>query len=305
MSKIYPITECHQPQVCWTKTSRFVSTVDLIYMTWIHVGSNHATIESYIVKWGLLSICPVRNLSGTVHPRALQDLQVSLCWKARCWKASETELKNSFQPKGCVIVLKSTLVAQGDRLGVSPGIPVPAFFFVNGWRQGQSLQVNLPCKQWNLGKSHPVWVGCVSVGRQISSLQDTVGCTKGVTGCHGELKEDTRKGDGCTPLPGWRRIHILHGLTNMLAHACIHICGNFSISWQLFQDKTSPRRDRMICDELDWGSSQISWQLFNPSQWFVMNFRQVHHKSAGNLLIPASDLWWTSVRFITNQLATC
>ena len=83
-------------------------------MTWIHVGSNHATIEYYIiqysiiVKWGLLSICLVRNLSGTVHPRALQDLQVSLCWKTRCWKASETELKNSFQPKGCVIVLKST-----------------------------------------------------------------------------------------------------------------------------------------------------------------------------------------------------
>ena len=108
MSTIYPITQCHQPQVCWTKTSRFVSTVDLIYMTWIHVGSNHATIEYYIVKWGLLSICLVRNLSGTVHPRALQDLQVSLCWKTRCWKASETELKNSFQPKGCVIVLKST-----------------------------------------------------------------------------------------------------------------------------------------------------------------------------------------------------
>ena len=114
MSTIFPITQCHQPQVCWTKTSRFVSTVDLIYMTWIHVGSNHATIEYYIiqysiiVKWGLLSICLVRNLSGTVHPRALQDLQVSLCWKTRCWKASETELKNSFQPKGCVIVLKST-----------------------------------------------------------------------------------------------------------------------------------------------------------------------------------------------------
>ena len=51
----------------------------------------------------------------------------------------------------------------------------------------------------------------------------------------------------------------------------------------------------MICDELDWGSSQISWQLFNPSQWFVMNFSQAHHKSAGNLLIPASDLWWAPV----------
>ena len=45
MSTIYPITECHQPQVCWTKTSRFVSTVDLIYMTWIHVGSNQGNIE--------------------------------------------------------------------------------------------------------------------------------------------------------------------------------------------------------------------------------------------------------------------
>ena len=45
MSTIYPITECHQPQVCWTKTSRFVSTVDFIYMTWIHVGSNQRNIE--------------------------------------------------------------------------------------------------------------------------------------------------------------------------------------------------------------------------------------------------------------------
>ena len=60
----------------------------------------------------------------------------------------------------------------------------------------------------------------------------------------------------------------------------------------------------MICDELQSGSSQISWQLVNPSQWFVMNFSQVHHKSAGNFSIPASDLWWTSVRLITNQLAT-
>jgi hypothetical protein len=47
MSTIYPITECHQPQVCWTKTSRFVSTVDLVYMTWIHVGSNQGNIEYY------------------------------------------------------------------------------------------------------------------------------------------------------------------------------------------------------------------------------------------------------------------
>ena len=46
-STIYPITECHQPQVCWTKTSRFVSTVDLVYMTWIHVGSNQGNIEYY------------------------------------------------------------------------------------------------------------------------------------------------------------------------------------------------------------------------------------------------------------------
>ena len=165
MSTICPITQCHQPQVCWTKTSRFVSTVDLIYMTWIHVGSNPATIEYYIVKWGLLSICPVRNLSGTVHPRALQDLQVSLCWKARCWKASETELKNSFQPKGCVIVLKSTGAEKhprrtGRQAGSFTWHPSASLFFVNGWRQGQSLQVNLPCKQWNLGKSHPVWVGC-------------------------------------------------------------------------------------------------------------------------------------------------
>ena len=60
----------------------------------------------------------------------------------------------------------------------------------------------------------------------------------------------------------------------------------------------------VVCDELQSGSSQISWQLVNPSQWFVMNFSQVHHKSAGNLLIPASDLWWTWLRFITNQLAT-
>ena len=156
MSTIYPITQCHQPQVCWTKTSRFVSTVDLIYMTWIHVGSNHATIEYYIVKWGLLSICLVRNLSGTVHPRALQDLQVSLCWKTRCWKASETELKNSFQPKGCVIVLKSTGAEKhprrtGRQAGSFTWHPSASLFFVNGQECVQYTANSQVC-------SLPAWV---------------------------------------------------------------------------------------------------------------------------------------------------
>ena len=46
----------------------------------------------------------------------------------------------------------------------------------------------------------------------------------------------------------------------------------------------------MICDELQSGSSQISWQLVNPSQWFVMNFSQVHHKSIPHGCSSQNDL---------------